>query len=286
MTETQITFADINVGDKIRSVSPCGTERVGVAKFVTGTYVDDAQGLTIADPSWTIYRIEPAFTPLPIPEEGQWIRATYGDGHTDEFKARIFDAESTIRVGILGSRGTLGDTGVMDYIVMGPNVRTANSEHNHIIAWEPIGPPAPPEQSAEGWQWTNDDHTEARKGPWTAVQVRGFWGLKHDDFPTYTYTPENSLTKPQAKKPYYELRLAWYTQMRDFNEWNQTAPPEPDWFGPVGTVVEEDGELSYVVRMQGYSNPTYKTVDSVSGRVKGYDWSDILTLGTFTAVKP
>lgn len=121
MTETQIAFADINVGDKIRSVSPCGTERVGVAKFVTGTYVDDAEGLTIAEPSWTIYRIE---------------------------------------------------------------------------------------------------------------------------------------------------------------------PPEPNWFGPVGTVVEEDGELSYVVRMQGYSNPIYKTVDSISGRVKGYDWSDLLTLGTFTAVKP
>lgn len=65
-TETPVTFADINKGDKIRAVSKCGTERIGVVdqKRANG-YAVDADGRGFLHDSDTLYCIAPPVSPEP-----------------------------------------------------------------------------------------------------------------------------------------------------------------------------------------------------------------------------
>lgn len=93
----------------------------------------------------------------------------------------------------------------------------------------------------DSWYYTNADRTEARRGRWVARVIRGNWALAHDDIPDYDYTPEGSYTKPRnSRKPYYELRLALYRQMRDFLAWHAAQTPAPPAVPEVGDYIRAE----------------------------------------------
>jgi len=67
-----VTFADVKVGDTIKSVSPCGTVRRGVVDHIAELtrLVYDKDGNLLAAHNWTLYRRTPKlakFVPLDVP---------------------------------------------------------------------------------------------------------------------------------------------------------------------------------------------------------------------------
>lgn len=196
MTETQITFADINVGDKIRSVSPCGTERVGVVHRAYHDFVVDADENVIAERHWTIYRIAPAFTPLPIPNEGQWIRATLRGGAVVEGQVESMkkdDKRAFMKLDIAGYGQVL-------YLNL---TEDAAKVARDIIAWEPIDPPAPPEPDWFGYV-----------GYVTTPIGVVFDVMRGSGVLPYVYTARNGAFEPITGPWEYVLALGTFTAVK------------------------------------------------------------------------
>lgn len=134
-----VTFADVKVGDTIKSVSPCGTVRVGVVASLNAThaYAYDAAHIAIAWPDDTLYRRAPKpakFVPQDVPEVGQWIRAVLARGSAQEF----------LVVGV--------EEGTSSWFVESADERYHIDKDaqpcmapEHIDSWRPIDPPAPAE---------------------------------------------------------------------------------------------------------------------------------------------
>jgi len=144
MTKWQpIKFADVNVGDKIKSVSPCGTVRVGVVVDIANAGRPyDRDDRCLAEPSWTLYRRAPKFTPQDVPAVGQWIEATLRDGRVETFQVAAANVVPS------GSFARIYDA-ANEYYYLDLKPRN-DKEPKDIIAWTPTTPPAPEEPSGLG----------------------------------------------------------------------------------------------------------------------------------------
>lgn len=112
------------------------------------------------------------------------------------------------------------------------------------------------------WQWTNDEHTEARKGRFTVSWSERFetWDVRHDDFPS-AITPSNN----KAQNGW-----AWICEdvLKSFLTWQAAqaptfTPPDVPEVGQYGrfelgggTVVE--GEVTEVERFSDVPWPNWK----------------------------
>lgn len=152
MTKWQpIKFADVKVGDTIKSVSPCGTVRVGVVTTRTDISAKDANGLWLAtypsSDAWPTYRRAPKFTPLNVPAVGQWGEFTLRDG-------RVIVAEVTSVDDWSHQPNPCWDINVlapakMTLFINGS--RKTKAYERDIISWRPATPPAPEEPSGFGY---------------------------------------------------------------------------------------------------------------------------------------
>jgi len=175
MTKWQpIAFADVKVGDKVKSVSPCGTVRRGVVAELDHEdegYLTDAEGNYVVRPDWTLYRRAPKFTPLDVPTVGQWGEFTMQNGQ--------------IRVGVVASVQDLTKASVSPcwsirsaHDLLGHiDARGDLDDANRIISWRPTTPPAPEEPNGFGYvgDVTNKDGEARcvfrRNGLWVAPYV-------------------------------------------------------------------------------------------------------------------
>jgi len=142
MTKWQpIKFADVKVGDEIKSVSPCGTVRVGVVYLIGGGCATDASDYTLVndDPTWTLYRRAPKFTPQDVPTVGQWGEFTMRSGRN------VAGEVTEVRPSITGNYVTISVAGQGLHINLNQAVEDSAPSGNDIIAWTPTTPPAPEE---------------------------------------------------------------------------------------------------------------------------------------------
>lgn len=109
------------------------------------------------------------------------------------------------------------------------------------------------------WAWTNDEHTEARKGRFvarasTSIDLTGQqhvnWTLTHDDFPTFPGLKGGTAMPTSKTKKAVELRRAWWDEMQGFLAWNaaQNQPAEPTGLGAV-VRFDRDGRTWLIVRV-------------------------------------
>ena len=84
----------------------------------------------------------------------------------------------------------------------------------------------------QDWLWTNDEHTEARKGRWTVKQVEGRTLVQHDDMGLQVLARHDSISGEHTD--------AAADIAREFAAWHaaQKQPAEPTG---LGAVVEVDG---------------------------------------------
>lgn len=140
-----ITFADVEVGDEIKSVSPCGTVRKGVVTRIVDRWsLADRDWWVIGKPEWTLYRRAPnpaKFVPLDVPEVGQWIEATLRDGSVVAFQVT---GRTNCRTWV-----ALQGPPNLDFAHINTAV-DAPKGNNDIISWRPTTPPAPAEPTGLG----------------------------------------------------------------------------------------------------------------------------------------
>lgn len=138
-----VAYADVKVGDEIKSESPCGTVRRGVVRRVAGFVLWDAAEAVLGLGAWALYRRVPKpakFVPLDVPEVGQWITATYTDGHTKTGKVEIhWVFDRCVGMQVAGGYG-----------IINTKKRETGSLLD-IIAWSPTEPPAPAEPTTFGY---------------------------------------------------------------------------------------------------------------------------------------
>lgn len=88
------------------------------------------------------------------------------------------------------------------------------------------------EAERDEWRWTNDDHTEARRGRWHTRSSRdgSWWGVYHDDFGNSLAT-ESAGRLDQCCAYQYSAREA----LDQFLAWKsaQSQPSEPSAIGYV-----------------------------------------------------
>ena len=192
-----VTFTDVKVGDTIKSVSPCGTEHRGAVATKDDVRATDANGYWLASKilgdGWTLYRRAPKpakFVLQDVPEVGQWIEATYGDGHVETFKVAGADTWR-VKADVYGSMGAPMGCGVCDYIPLSESVNASASERHHITSWRPTTPPAPKEPSGFGAvvevaskRYLRDDvHAKRGMAWWRGGEASVSWGHICDQGP-------------------------------------------------------------------------------------------------------
>lgn len=154
-----ITFADVEVGDEIKSVSPCGTVRKGVVTRIVDRWsLADRDWWVIGKPEWTLYRRAPnpaKFVPLDVPEVGQWIEAEFRNGDAEAFQVTgIQDVDWPALVCLEGRAG--GGRGA--FINLQERAYPMQAD---ILSWRPIDPPAPAEPTGFGYVGTiTDDESD------------------------------------------------------------------------------------------------------------------------------
>lgn len=117
-------------------------------------------------------------------------------------------------------------------------------------------------ENPDTWAWTNDDHTEARKGRWVAFACEGgSCDLEHDDLPGLTWYADESAV-PASIAGVRESYQAWKSAQ------NQPSEPAASKFGYVGTKDDKD-----VFRSE---NGTYGLVSRETGNwIEGLTWSEV-----------
>lgn len=119
---------------------------------------------------------EPEFTPLPVPEVGQWIRAELRDGTVVEGEvAHAIKNANLVRIRFIGSRGW----GL--FINLTEEMESSQAIASDILAWSPIDPPVPDEPTGLGAVVRDDQEniwTRADRGtlPWFLTRKDGNGG--------------------------------------------------------------------------------------------------------------
>jgi len=140
MTKWQlIKFADVKVGDTIKSVSPCGTVRRGVVTERYETWASDVSGAALIEDDYALYRRAPKFTPQDVPTVGQWGEFTMRSGRN------VAGEVTEVRPSITGNYVTISVAGQGLHINLNQAVEDSAPSGNDIIAWTPTTPPAPEE---------------------------------------------------------------------------------------------------------------------------------------------
>jgi len=166
MTKWQlIKFADVKVGDTIKSVSPCGTVRRGVVTERYETWASDVSGAALIEDDYALYRRAPKFTPLDVPAVGQWGEFTLRDGQVLTFQ--VTDVEECTE-------------GAPHHAVAGGRRHTCINRNpgdyqysSDIVAWSPTTPPAPEEPTGFGYVGFVEGYGDTwdltiRGGMWTS----------------------------------------------------------------------------------------------------------------------
>lgn len=144
------------------------------------------------------------------------------------------------------------------------------------------------------WKWTNDEHTEARKGAWTMHAHRDEWVLWHDDFGLNCIARSDELLSPTLAIAEPVNRV-----IADFLAWNATQPPAPVTLSHVeGAYLHLNSRISgdYLLwfvdgawRWPGDSSTASYTPENIATWLKN-GWEivshGILAPGTVTVTQP
>lgn len=133
----------------------------------------------------------------------------------------------------------------------------------------------------DNWHWTNDSHTEARKGRWVASRAAEVgdtdWSLSHYDFPgcyTHSMTADivNSFAR-RAQSVFAEF-LAWQAAQQPETH---PIPEEPTGLGAVVEVCDD----RFTRCDDGSDGMPWR-------RLRGgwMHWPSILALGPVTVLSP
>lgn len=121
------------------------------------------------------------------------------------------------------------------------------------------------------WAWTNDEHTEARKGRWTVKQVEGRTLVQHDDMGLQVLARHDSIS--------WEHTDAAADIAREFAAWHAALPQEPAEPTGLGAVVKVGDEW-------------WVQTDDISCRWMSRGgsyrchWKELLTRGPVTILSP
>lgn len=137
--------------------------------------------------------------------------------------------------------------------------------------------------SRETWEWTNDDHTEARKGRWFVEPgfSTGVWFLGHDDWGrtinVWTTKQETQLTTAdRVPRQILADFLAWSAEQR--------AQEQPSGFGYVGTITDDGGQVYDVFHTDDEEDP-FTWTERNSGVTGISSWGNIPWRNTFKGVE-
>lgn len=119
------------------------------------------------------------------------------------------------------------------------------------------------EAERDEWRWTNDEHTEARKGRWLASAV----SIEHDEVGSWGRL--SSLCPAPAKDAHNSF-LAWKSA--------QEQPAEPTG---LGAVAEVNGERATFIGSNGHYRWVWANPDEPS---RTTHWGAIAALGPVTVL--
>ena len=132
------------------------------------------------------------------------------------------------------------------------------------------------------WVYTNDEHTESRKGRWAIrfSPCNKSWFVTHDDFPgtEWEAVHENQVNTPPARRSAKHAIAV----IDDFLAGHaaQNQPAEPTGFGYVGTITADTGCIYDVFRTDDERNP-FTWTDRNNGETGISTWNNIPWRNTF-----